>query len=469
MSSVRYRHSLRARVTLWYTVLLVGILAVYAVAVLAALRRVMWAELDDRLHHDIESVEGILQPYWTAEGPRVPAGASPLDDDDYRWCQVWSRDGRLLFESDIARARPLGLPPPTSDTAVSIDVPPHGQLRVKDEEGHIARHPVTVRVATSEGHLRREMSDMAVMMAAALVLCAAAAAYGGHRLGKRTLSPISRLVEAANQVTATTLSARLPVETPGDEVGELADAFNATLSRVEAAFAQMERFTANASHELRTPLTALQSTGQVVLTDATTPDEYRDAIGSMLEEAQHLAQLIETLLLLARSDAGQVPLARQQVGLLDLVRAVVAECGVLADEKDQRIAVDGPSADIVADPTVLRIALANVIHNAIRHTPIGGQIGIRLRTVSNGVNVEIEDNGSGIPPEHVEHIFERFYRLDVRPASASGGAGLGLSMARWAVSAHGGSIHVRSNEPEGSTFTIWLPTSVDMPESRMNV
>lgn len=459
MSLIRGPHGLRARVTLWYTSLLVLALVAYAAVVFMSLRRVLWAELDDRLHHEIETVEGLLQPYWTPDGPSVPGGGSPLDDDDYRWVQVWSPDNRLLFESDVARANPLGLPPPSADAATSLVLASGERLRVKEERGHIARHPVTVRAATSEERLRSELADMLVAMFVALALCAAAAAYGGHRLGRRMLSPVTRLVDAANQITPADLSARLPVETPDDEIGQLARAFNETLTRVDGAFAQMQRFTVNASHELRTPLTALQSTGQVALTDAETATEYRDAIGSMLEEAQHLSRLIETLLLLARSDAGQVTLTRQSTNLLDLVRAVVGECAILADEKQQRIAVEGTDAVASVDPTVLRIALANVVHNAIRYSPDGGEIRIAVSASPALVHVTVEDSGPGIPAEHLDLIFERFYRIDPARSTESGGVGLGLSMARWAVTVHGGSIRASHREPAGTTFTISLPAS----------
>lgn len=450
--------ALGTRVTLWNTSALVLALLAYAVVVLVSVRVVIWAELDDRLHHEIETVEGLLQPYWTPDGPRTPDGASPLDDDDYRWLQVWSEGGRLLFESDVARAQPIvGLAVPAEDASVSVVRQDGARLRVKTERGHVARHPVIVRVATSEDRVRAELTELFAFMAAALFLCAAGAGYGVHRLSRRAVAPIGRLVDAANSITAADLAARLPIETPHDEVGQLAQAFNATLARLDASFTQMQRFTANASHELRTPLTALQTAGEGALTDAHSVEEHRDAIGSMLEEAKHLSNLIETLLLLARSDAGQIRLELQPIDLLAVIGEVVAECAVLADEKAQHIDFGGEPAALAADATVLRIALANVLHNAIRYSPIGGSIRVVVTKATTTVQIDVVDSGRGIPAEHLPLVFERFYRSDAGRTLAAGGVGLGLAMARWAVGAHGGTISARNNADAGCTFSIVLP------------
>lgn len=454
------RRSIRGRLTAWYTATLSAALVAYAILVYLSLHRVLWAELDDRLHHEIETVEGLLQPFWSETGMRTPSGESPLDDDDDRWVQVWSRDGRLLFESDTARSQPIPqLPPPTADVAMSLSLESLGEFRVKDEAGHIAKYPVIVRAGTSERRVRDELAQMLALMLIALPICAAAAAYGGHRLVGRTLSPIDRLVSATSEITAEKLAQRLPVENPQDEVGQIATAFNATLGRLDTSFTQMRRFTANASHELRTPLAAMRSTGQVALTNAETLAEHREAIVSILEEVEHVSKLVNTLLLLARSDAGQIDLSLQLVDVSALVHDVTAECRVLAEEKHQPLVVDGAVVHVYGDPTVLRIAVANVVHNAIRHSPPGGRVTIRVRLESGTAVVDVEDDGPGIPAEHLDHIFERFYKLDPGRSSLVVGAGLGLAMARWAVAAHRGSISVRNNSSHGSTFSIVVPAT----------
>lgn len=454
---------MRARLTLWSTAILLCGLIAYAAVVYVALRRVLWNEMDERLHHDIESIEGLLQPYWTPEGARTPGGKSPLDDDDYRWVEVWSRDGRVLFQSDLARAEPFaGLSRPGEDAARSLHDSRGARMRLKDEQGHIAGHPVTVRVITSEARLRQEMTEMLWLMGLALPLCGAVAAYGGYHLVRRALTPVDRLVAGATAITAERLGERLPVENPRDEVGQIATAFNATLARLEASFDQMRTFTANASHELRTPITALRSVGQVALTRAHDESGYREAIGSMLDDADQLARLLDTMLLLAKSDAGQIALTRERVDLRDLVRDVAEQCAVLAEEKGQTLSIDGTrdaACLVSADPVVLRIAIANLMHNAIRYAPHATPIALRVFTRDAAVILEVEDRGPGIPSAHHPHLFDRFYRADDARSHGEGGAGLGLAMARWAVEVHGGMIGVRSEPGAGSVFHFSLPAA----------
>jgi heavy metal sensor kinase len=248
------------------------------------------------------------------------------------------------------------------------------------------------------------------------------------------------------------------VENPDDELGHLARAYNLSLARIEASFAQLRRFTADASHELRTPLTAIRAVGEVALQDRRDADHYRDAIGSMLEEVDRLSHLVGSLLVLSRADTG-VALGRQGTALLDLTRESAALLEILADEKGQRIDVRGdPSARADVDPLILRQALINLIDNAIKYSPRGGSIGIDVRRDPDGrCVIEVSDEGPGIPEAHRSQVFERFYRVDKARSRDEGGAGLGLSIALWAVKAHGGEIALSSEEGKGSTFRVVLP------------
>jgi heavy metal sensor kinase len=458
--------TLRAKLAVWLTVVLVAALALYSGVAYVSLRQVLWHELDERLHNDIETLEGLLQPFWTAEGVRASYHQPVLDEDDYRWMQVWGPDGRLLFASQVAAATPVAaLAHPPSDRAISLNIKNGGRVRVKEESGRIAGHPVIVRVLASEARVEQELVEFFWLIGLAAPLVVGVAVLGGYHLVRRTLRPVDRLVAAANQITAERLNVRLPVANRGDEVGQIAQAFNATLAKLEESFEQMRRFTANASHELRTPLTALRSTGQAALAAKRGDEHYREALADMIEDAEQLSRLLDVMLLLAQADAGAVPLERRSVDVDRLVTDVAKECEVLAQEKGQRLLLDCSAGRAGGDPTLLRIAIANLLHNAIRYGPPSSPVGVRAFGDPASVTIEVQDRGPGIAPEHHKHLFERFYRVDPGRSSALGGAGLGLAMTRWSVEAHDGTVEVASAQGVGSTFRIVLPRALPARES----
>jgi heavy metal sensor kinase len=458
--------TLRGKLAVWLIVVLAAALALYSGVAYVSLRQVLWHELDERLHNDIETLEGLLQPFWTPQGVRASHDRPVLDEDDYRWMQVWSPDGRLLFASHVAAAMPVAaLANPPSDGAISLHIENGAGVRVKEESGRIAGHPVIVRVLASEARVEQELVEFFWLIGLAAPLVVGVAVLGGYHLVRRTLRPVDRLVAAANQITAERLNVRLPIANLGDEVGQIAQAFNATLEKLEESFEQMRRFTANASHELRTPLTALRSTGQAALAANRGDQHYREALADMIEDAEQLSRLLDVMLLLAQADAGAVPLERRSVDVDLLVTDVAKECEVLAQEKGQCLLLDCSAGSAAVDPTVLRIAIANLLHNAIRYGPPSSPVGVRAFGDPASLTIEVQDRGPGIAPEHHEHLFERFYRVDPGRSGALGGAGLGLAMTRWSVEAHGGTVDVASADGLGSTFRIVLPRDLPARES----
>jgi signal transduction histidine kinase len=223
----------------------------------------------------------------------------------------------------------------------------------------------------------------------------------------------------------------------------------------------LRRFTADASHELRTPLTAIRSVGEVSLQKQGDPKYYRDIVGSMLEETNRLTKLVESLLTMSRADAGRVQLHLAETGLLDLARESASLLEVLAEEKEQRLSVEGDeNLTVMADRTILRQALINLIDNAVKYSPVKGEIRVRVTGNERDAEIKVEDNGPGISREHRGRIFERFYRVDKARTRAEGGSGLGLSIAQWAVAVNGGRIDVESAPGKGSIFCICLPRAV---------
>src|SRR2546425_523249 len=334
--------------------------------------------------------------------------------------------------------------------------PPHALVRRGPERGAGPVCGWRVRLPAAQP-LRRELRELLMILGAGLPLAVAIAGMGGYFLARRALAPVSRMLERARTITAERLGERLPVENPGDELGQLAAVFNDAFARLERSFEQLRRFTADASHELRTPLTAMRSVGEVGLREHRDAAAYREIIGSMLEETDRLGRLVEGLLTLSRADGGNVLLKREGVDLAELARDVVAHLGVLAEEKRLSLAVEA-SVPVPAwvDRLVIRQALINLVDNAIKYTPPGGSVRIVVRDGAPGPTIEVADTGSGIPPEHRDRVFDRFYRIDKARSRDLGGAGLGLAIARWAVEAHGGRIDLESVEGRGSTFRITL-------------
>ena len=316
-----------------------------------------------------------------------------------------------------------------------------------------------LQVARSEASMRRQLTELLLLLVFGLPLGVAMAGVGGYVLAHKALAPVDLMASRARAITADRLSDRLPVANPRDELGRLATVFNQTLERLESSFEQMRRFTADVSHELRTPLTAIRVVGEVALRDDRDAAAYRTVIGSMLEEVDRLSILVDRLLTLSRAQTGEEKLSREIVALADLAEEVVAELGVLAEEKQQDLRIEahgGPRT--LGDRIVLRQAITNLIDNAIKYTPSGGKICVRVLQTAEAAVLEVRDTGPGIPKDVQTHIFDRFSPASapLRTMRAAGGWGLGLAIARWAVEANGGTISATSSS-EGSEFRLTLP------------
>jgi heavy metal sensor kinase len=281
------------------------------------------------------------------------------------------------------------------------------------------------------------------------------AAAGGWWLAGRALAPVDAMVESARRITAEDLSQRVAVPPADDELGRLASGLNDMLARLERAFSSARRFSADAAHELRTPLTILKGEVEVALASTQTPDEYRRVLASAQEEVDRLAALVEDLLFLARADAGVAPPPQDSVDL----RAVLDDAGpaliALAERGGQHLTVDtnGPVLVRGSAPLLLRVVV-NLVDNAIKYTPTGGQVFVRLAAAGQA-ELTVRDTGPGIAADDQARVFDRFFRGD--PARERGGTGLGLALTRSIVQLHGGRITVESQPGQGTCFRVWLP------------
>jgi len=287
---------------------------------------------------------------------------------------------------------------------------------------------------------------------------AALAAFGvvSYFVANRVLAPVRDMAERTRRLSVQTMDERLPVANPFDDLGRLATGFNEAIERFEYAYRELDRLTADVSHELRTPLTAMRSVGEVALRGRD-PVLLRDALGSMLEEIARMNQLINRLLLLARADNNEIPV-QLEAGLVARVLSEVIEVlGRVAEEKQQRLQVDCADHVLaVFDPALLRLALMNLVQNAIRYSPSSTPILVRGLIRDETVEIDVIDEGPGIAAEHQQRVFERFYRVDKARSRSEGGVGLGLAIVKWAAERMGGSVELESQPGHGSTFRLRL-------------
>jgi|HubBroStandDraft_6_1064221.scaffolds.fasta_scaffold88404_3 heavy metal sensor kinase len=458
---------LRTRLTLWYMSVLAALLILSCAGTGVLLFWQLRAQLDHFAIQEIETVEGLLfftpdQKLQMREDYHNHRESRELID---RFLEVLSPEGTVLFRNERLGGRALGGVPAKGEgvggySERSARLSDGTRVRLVSRRHSLDGRLLLIRLAHSEEPLFSRLKELLLASLLVLPLALVIAGVAGYGLARRALSPIEEMARRAREITPDKLDARLPNGDADDELGQLARVFNDTLARLEQAFEQLRRFTSDASHELRTPLAMIRSVGEVGLQKDGARADYRDIIGSMLEEVNRLTSLIDNLLTISRADSGHIQLHRTAVPVMPLVREAAALFEILLDEKSLRVVLEGDErAQAEGDCLFLRQALVNVLHNAIKYSPVGEVIAVRVRQDQSGpVTVEIEDRGPGIPLEDQAKVFDRFYRVDKARWRESGGAGLGLSIAKWAVDAHGGSIELVSEPGRGCTFRLTFPS-----------
>lgn len=314
--------------------------------------------------------------------------------------------------------------------------------------------PVLVAVAVDVTHHEHFMASFQRTLW--LFVAAAAALVGllGWAAVRRGLAPLQAIRQGAAGVTASRLDYRLALDSVPLELAELAETLNDMLARLEDSFQRLKDFSSDLAHELRTPISNLMTETQVALTRARSPDEYREVLASNAEEYERLARMVGDMLFLAQAEHGLLVPNREPVDLANEVRELFDFFDALAEEKTLRLSLTG-DGQISGDKLMLRRALANLLSNAIRHTPAGGSIRVGIAATDSATTLDIENTGEPIPPEHLSRIFDRFYRADPSRHRSNEGAGLGLAITRSIVRAHGGEISAHSTA-DGVRFEIQL-------------
>ena len=454
--------SLRTRITIWGGLIVAICLAGYSIAIGHSYANHVDAELSRSVHEDLElaqrsiHVDGAGLPSWPnssfwREIKEEEGGGHAIE--------VWSEEGKRLLTVGTIDPMELGAPDQTAlGRARSVDLPT-GPFRVLGERVRLSGFSFVVRASVSEVAARREVHSLWREVAALSLAVFALGGLGGFFLVRRSLGPLARMADHARRITAERLDERLSPDDAGLELNQMREAFNETLARLERSFGELRTFTANASHELRTPLTVVRSVGEVGLSQPRSPEEYREAIGTMLEEADKLSRLLNGLLALARADVGGVKLRMERVDLSALASEVVENLAVLAEERDQKLEVhvDGPVV-VSGDRVALRQALQNLVDNAIRYALERTRIQVRVEKQERGAVVEVRDEGPGISAETRDRIFERFFRGEASRSRQTEGMGLGLSIVKAIAEAHEGRIELDSRKGAGSTFRLIIPS-----------
>jgi heavy metal sensor kinase len=463
---LRYTN-VRHRLTLWY----VGVFGLMLLLFILAATILQYWQLTRQMYHaeiqDIETAEGLLA--FAPDGRLVlheeyhnhPQSILLLD----RYMEVLTPKGRVLLRNDKLQGQDLGGPPFPDEGLSSyhqrkIRLPDGTRLLLISHIHAIGTQPLLIRLAYSSAPIEHGVLQFLMLLLLAVPPALLLAGVAGYRMARKALEPLDKMAQRAQTITASDLDQRLPVDNPNDELGRMAQVLNDLLQRLQDSFEMLKRFTADASHELRTPLSSIRSVGEVGLQRQHTTEEYRDTIGSMLEEVTRLTEMVDGLLSISRADAGQIVLNRTTFSALGLTREVVALLGLLAEEKGQHIQIDGDAnLSVNADRLVLHRGLANILENAIKYGPGASPISILVAEAGNYVDISVVDRGETIPEHLREKIFERFFRIDASRSRQAGGSGLGLAIAKWAIEVNGGTVSLQPGQDGGNLFLVRIPAA----------
>jgi heavy metal sensor kinase len=490
--------SVRGRLALWHTAILAVMLVAFAMAT------DLWLEHAAGRREDrfLEESTLAFRANVLAELEEVPL------DTAIEQALAEFRVANVTFRITDSTGHTYGSRPPatrvrqqTSPDAAAIERASRMRQRGFVTVGHgdeehrlfvlptsLGPHRATIVAAESLSDLHELLDDTRDGFLVAIPLGLLVAWLGGNALARRSLAPVSAMTTRAAEIGATSLHERLPVGNPRDELGRLATVFNDLLARLDAAFEQQRRFMADASHELRTPVSIMRGEADVALSqESRSLEDYRGALEVVRAEGRRLSRIVGDLFLLARADAGQQPLAPSELYLDELVSDCVRAVRSLAVRRSVHVDCSmepSPPADVDrtdaepplyhayrGDEELLRRLLVNLLDNAIKHAPPGSTVDVDLVSDALGHRVRVIDRGPGIPPEARAHVFERFFRADAAHArdaeSETGGAGLGLAIARWVAEAHAGSLTLVTSRAGETVFEAWLPRKTAAPAEQL--
>jgi heavy metal sensor kinase len=451
---------IRVRLTAWYSLILALSIGVSGSIAYFAMSHSINAAIDVGLRHRLDGIRTII-------ARTAPQGRDAIVDElnEYDEGQggrglvsVTDENGGVIYAS--AGMAALNMPDDGVREAKPFYAKLHGdEFRVLREPISIAGKTYDIEVATYTEDFDRATDRFQKVLYSIAPAFLLLAALGGYWISRRALAPVEKIIGDARRIGVTSLSERLTVSHTGDELERLADTLNEMLARLEASFQRVIQFTADASHELRTPISVMRTNAEITLRKPRTESEYREALSQILGETENLSRLVEQLLDLARADSGAAALAMTRTNLSEALQKASRHAQVLAEQKELKITAQLPEQPVwvQGDAAALERLFLIFLENAVKYTPSGGHVDVRLKSQDSIAITEIRDSGIGISANDIPHIFERFYQADPSRSRENGGRGLGLAIGRWIAQTHGGDISVESEVAKGSSFQIRLP------------
>jgi heavy metal sensor kinase len=460
--------SIRFRLIIWYAGLLTGVFLLFGVALYQVLRGYLERSLAETLVRRSDQIAVSLLSNLDKTGERYVAEEiqSRYAPEKYdRFVRITKPNGLVLYASGPAASfDPAGLRPPAVNAV-------RGDFTQKETLPGGVRVLMTTKVYQAvDGErfliesgapmapIETILSQLLFSLLIGVPLLGLAAVGGGFLLVGRALAPVVQIARSAEHITLHNLNERLPLTNTGDELEHLSLALNRMIARLNEAFEQNRRFLADASHELRTPLAALRGEMENVVEQARALPELSDRAGSVLEEVDRLAKIVDALFAISRLDAGESQQGWERFDLAPLAAGTTEQMSLLAEDKGISVACNAEGkVSVDGDRARIKQVVVNLLDNAIKYTPPGGTISLNVRARDGKAVLEVADTGMGIPAGALPHIFERFFRVDQARSRDAGGAGLGLAIVKSICAAHGGRVEVESVEGKGSRFSVELP------------
>ena len=461
--------SLKFRLVVWYAGLLLVCLTLLGIGSYLVLRSSLVGALKENQLRRARQIAQLLQDEIRHQqqpkvGEEVEARYAPGTND--RFVRITQRDGTLVYLSSPPKSQgfnPVEVPAPEWPAVPEMA---NQVLLSEDRKMVLARHVLQapggagflIEAGAPTQDLESDLKKWRALLLWTLPLVAAIAVGGGYVLVSRSLSPVDRIAASAERISSHNLSERLPVPKTGDELERLSEALNHMIERLDLAFQYSRRFVADASHELRTPLTVLRGELESYVQDRASTPEWRERLGSALEEVERLSNIVEGLFAISRLDAGEAAAEWVKFDLSAMAAGTADQMALLAEDKSIEVTCRPTSCVWVeGDRARLKQVVVNLLDNAIKYTPEGGSVVLSVASEGHNAVLEVADTGIGIPADAVPKVFERFFRVDKARSREQGGAGLGLSIVKSICTAHHGRVDVSSTPGQGSRFKVELP------------